>query len=310
MAMTRLQQMTTCSSKNGRLMGSYSHVCRHSRALPLPAGRGVSQLAGSRDQFCSAALALYKMGEQRRLAGEIGTNPYSHFQPVGEDGSRSTPPATASERVTEFLEISAMIADYGSPEMADQMSGAIYMHASLTEDRCSQCLRLAESSVPGYSLADVTTCLQAMTWWPAEACRSLSVRELVRSLDKVCLELLHHSQHFTTQGQVRVCYLWQSLLCQPPVRFPGAALADIYAYILHRSVPSVVSYLLLLSSLSEVDQMAGTGAELASKIIPHLKELGETELMAAYMGLARLEMNSGREVIRTLLEQRYGYRLA
>ena len=31
-----------------------------------------------------------------------------------------------------------MIGEYGTPEMADQLSGAIYMHASLTEDRCSQ----------------------------------------------------------------------------------------------------------------------------------------------------------------------------
>jgi hypothetical protein len=31
-----------------------------------------------------------------------------------------------------------MIADYGTPEEADLMSGAVYMHASLTEDKCSQ----------------------------------------------------------------------------------------------------------------------------------------------------------------------------
>ncbi len=40
--------------------------------------------------------------------------------------------------MTNGLLFSRMIADYGTPEEADLMSGAVYMHASLTEDKCSQ----------------------------------------------------------------------------------------------------------------------------------------------------------------------------
>ncbi len=40
-----------------------------------------------------------------------------------------------------------MIADYGTPEEADLMSGAVYMHASLTEDKCSQ-VSIYSSAVP------------------------------------------------------------------------------------------------------------------------------------------------------------------
>jgi hypothetical protein len=40
--------------------------------------------------------------------------------------------------MTIGLLFSRMIADYGTPEEADLMSGAVYMHASITEDKCSQ----------------------------------------------------------------------------------------------------------------------------------------------------------------------------
>ncbi len=40
--------------------------------------------------------------------------------------------------MTIGLLFSRMMADYGTPEEADLMSGAVYMHASLTEDKCSQ----------------------------------------------------------------------------------------------------------------------------------------------------------------------------
>jgi len=52
-------------------------------------------------------------------------------------------PKQSSRGFHEFYDrnsflFSRMIADYGTPEEADLMSGAVYMHASLTEDKCSQ----------------------------------------------------------------------------------------------------------------------------------------------------------------------------
>lgn len=138
-AVRSLSQLTRSSWKPScQAVRSLSQLTGSSwTTVSCQAGRSLSQLIGnhnSRDQFNNTARSLYKLGEMRQLSGETLTNAYHHFREVkgGRHYFHEEPPP--SERVAEFLEISGMIAEYGTPEMADQMSGAIYMHASLTED--------------------------------------------------------------------------------------------------------------------------------------------------------------------------------
>ena len=43
-----------------------------------------------------------------------------------------------SQLLKDFIEIHESTVEYGSPEMADQLSGAMYMHASIHEDKSSK----------------------------------------------------------------------------------------------------------------------------------------------------------------------------
>ena len=76
--------------------------------------------------------ALFTVGKERFEAEKTSENVYQHFM-------EPTLPLNHSDSdLEDFKEIHSVILNFGSPEMADQMSGAIYMHASMSEDKCSQ----------------------------------------------------------------------------------------------------------------------------------------------------------------------------
>ena len=79
--------------------------------------------------------SLFDVGEQRCKAEKNATaNVYEHFK----DSTLITDNIKPSERLKDFDEIHTVTVNFGSPEICDQMSGAIYMHARITEDKCSQ----------------------------------------------------------------------------------------------------------------------------------------------------------------------------
>ena len=94
----------------------------------------------------------------------------------------------------DFLEIHEVSLNYGRPETADQMSGSMYLHAGVEEDKCSQCLRLADQ-IHALSINDLSICLSKINWWSSEAGYSLALREILEKLDNACVDRLH-SLHF------------------------------------------------------------------------------------------------------------------
>ena len=79
--------------------------------------------------------SLFKVGVMRFASDKTATNVYEHFaEPTIALGGERKP----SEKLKDFEEIHSVTLNFGSPEMADQMSGSIYMHASMVEDKCSQ----------------------------------------------------------------------------------------------------------------------------------------------------------------------------
>ena len=79
--------------------------------------------------------SLHKIGKMRFEADKTASNVYEHFADPTAALNGDTKP---SERLKDFDEIHSVTVNFGSPEMADQMSGSIYMHASMVEDKCSQ----------------------------------------------------------------------------------------------------------------------------------------------------------------------------
>ena len=99
------------------------------------------------------------------------------------------------ERLADFYEIDEATLNFGSPETCDQMSGAIYLHANIAEDKCSQCLRLAADKIPHMSIHELLICLTRINYWSSQAEHSLALKEITKSLDNTCMDRLA-SQHF------------------------------------------------------------------------------------------------------------------
>jgi len=247
--------------------------------------------------------SLFNVGKVRLENQKTSTNVYEHFA----DPTVVLENRKQSEKLKDFEEIHAVTVNFGSPEMADQMSGAIYMHASMVEDKCSQCLRLSED-IPTYSITDLTTCLTSMGWWSSQASHSLALREVVTKLDLTCVDRLA-SLHFSLQDQLRLAYQWQSLLFQHKAQFPKELLQTMSVSVLQSSLPVLVSFLLILSSveLKEKNLVRVSGKEVSDKLESALPFLTEAELTACYSGLRR--MGEGEEGVRVWLHSKFGYRL-
>merc|ERR1740131_742791 len=135
----------------------------------------------------------------------------------------------------EFLDIHDVTLSYGRPETADQMSGSMYLHAGVEEDKCSQCLRISDQ-IHSFSINDLSICLSKINWWSSEAGQSLALREILEKLDAACVDRLH-SLHFPLKDQLRLCYQWQSLMFTFSPHFPRLMLSSMVPP--STSVPSI-----------------------------------------------------------------------
>ena len=144
--------------------------------------------------------SLYKLGYQRHAANKASSNLYEHFDEptvvkLGDtDTDTDTESADICQTLKDFLEIHEITLNYGRPETADQMSGSMYLHAGVEEDKCSKCLRLADQ-IQALSINDLSVCLSKINWWSSEAGYSLALREILEKLDHACVDRLQ-SLHF------------------------------------------------------------------------------------------------------------------
>jgi len=266
--------------------------------------------------FRNTASSLYDIGLKRFEANKTSENIYQHFaEPtVLHDVKKQC----HQDQMKDFLEIHDATLNFGSPETCDQMSGAIYLHANISEDKCSQCLRLASEVIPRYSINQLLSCLMIMNWWGSEAGHSLALSEIVKSLDTTCVDRLK-SQHFSLSDQLRLAYQWQSLIFTPKAepKFPKSMIESFPTdTILQCSLPLLVSWLLLVSSTKPNNlklKESSSMSQLASDIDQHIESgctmmmISETELVACYQGLQILSPESAVGVSR-ILTNKFGYR--
>ena len=141
--------------------------------------------------------SLYKLGYMRLAADKASSNLYEHFdEPTALKflDNSNFPLSYFDSSLKDFLEIHEVTLNYGRPETADQMSGSMYLHAGVEEDKSSKCLRLADQ-VHALSINDLSICLSKVNWWGTEAGYSLALREILEKLDNACVDRLH-SLHF------------------------------------------------------------------------------------------------------------------
>ena len=269
-----------------------------------------------RSIYQTTTTSLYKTGFLRLADNKAAENKYEHFAEPTE--LLNVKSENYRDSLHDFFEIHDEVINFGSPETADMMSGAVYFHASTSEDKCSQSLRIAMEIIPRLSVHELLICLSRMNWWGSEAGHSLALMEIVRALDRACVDRLQ-SQHFSLRDQLRLVHQWQSLLFLDnySASFPTKMLTSVPASSLRQaSLPLIISWLLLLSStdpvpgdqadnemLSEdINNILRSGGELG------LRLLSESEVVACYLGLRALAPGSEKRIA-SFLKSQYGYRV-
>jgi len=284
--------------------------------------RGLTLTTGSDhepglDSFKLIATGLYKLGIQRLADGKTSTNIYSHFrEPTSPPFTSPGPPPSvlgtlaASGHLEAFQHLHQIVLNFGSPEVADQMSGNMYMHASMVEDECSKCLHLTER-VRDFSINDLKAAVTCLTWWGSDARNSLPLRDLVEALDRVSVDRLH-SLHFTLEDQLRLAFQWRSLEFRPeaPLQFPAKVVEAASPFALQSSLPVLLSCLLLLSTDTRTSLSLLPGEKVTEKLTPILEYLAESEVAAGCQGLRSLEGGEeGAALLSSVLAQKWGYRM-
>lgn len=280
------------------------------------------------DSLKLISLGLYKSGKLRYVAEKTSTNVYRQFrdptvssmEPDIQFGQNQ--PKAVEEAVTknllDFEEIHQVTVNFGSPEVADQMSGNIYMHATVTEDECSKCMRLTDT-LADFSINDIKAAVTCLGWWGSDVQYSMALRDLVEALDRATVDRLN-SLHFSLEDQLRLAFQWRSLLFQPQVEFPTKMLHSASPFVLQSSLPVLISFLLLLSaepstffspsSPSTFPLPLVSGKEVSTKLIPAVDFLGESEVAAACLGLRRLQGGEeGAAVLASILAHKWGYNM-
>jgi len=251
------------------------------------------------------------------MAEKTSTNVYSHFRdPCSQAPSMAEPPpAVVGERafsghLEDFHHLHQIVINFGSPEVADQMSGNVYMHASCVEDECSKCIRLVEQ-IGEFSINDLKEAVTCLTWWGSDAQHSMALRDVVEALDRVSVDRLL-SLHFSLEDQLRLAFQLRSLAIDLPLQFPTKMLHSASPYIMQSSFPLIISFLLLLSAEPHSSPLGATvsGSKVAQRVTPILDLMGESEVAAACRGLQRLEGGKeGAEILSAWLTHKWGYRI-
>jgi len=271
----------------------------------------------NQDALKLISAGLYKMGSMRYMAEKTSTNVYSHFRdPCSQAPSMAEPPpALLAERafsghLEDFHHLHQIVINFGSPEVADQMSGNVYMHASCVEDECSKCIRLVEQ-IGEFSINDLKEAITCLTWWGSDAQHSMALRDVVEALDRVSVDRLL-SLHFSLEDQLRLAFQLRSLAIDLPLQFPTKMLHSASPYIMQSSFPLIISFLLLLSAEPHSSPLGATvsGSKVAQRVTPILDLMGESEVAAACRGLQRLDGGKeGAEILSAWLTHQWGYRL-
>jgi len=252
--------------------------------------------------------ALWALGEERSITGKTMTNLYRHFREEQQVKLSVAP----TQNLEDWTQIDQIIREFGIPEMADHISGAFYRFANIEEDRCSQCIRIADS-VSKFSIDELKHCLNTMAWWSSEVENSSSVRDIVKQLDLTCIDRLA-SLHFSLEDQLRVGFQWETLWFSCSCSFPShmlVSLSSTLSTVPQPQLPVLVSFLLLAAFTKPQSNLHLDTEALEDKLLVGEHELvpAQAELVAAYMGLKQLNQGEHPTKLKRHLEQNFGLRL-
>lgn len=194
---------------------------------------------------------------------------------------------------------------YGSPELADHLSGNMYMRASVYEDKCSQAYRLADH-VAQFSNEDLMLALEQACQWPLHTvAESETLQKIITSIDAACLENLGKDNH--PESVLRPAFLLTlNLLKLRRPQFLGHVIdssGDLWQ-------THTVIYLFIVAAVnrSATNQMHIVDT-LLEKTTTDFEALSPSELAVIYTGLRTMSCPAVLADLRQKIHNRYGFRL-
>lgn len=251
--------------------------------------------------------SLWGLGEERFKTGTTHVNCYEYLRDPGQTSGHAV---ENNSILVDWNEIDGIVRDFGTPEFADQASGAIYRYANIEEDKCSQCLRIADE-VSTFPVQALSHCLACMASWPSEVQQSLTVRDMVGQIDKTCQERLTEGLIDSAEDQLRMAFMWEALPFHSKCEFPATVLRNLAPQIPEESSISLLVSFLLLASYVQPRTLTDIKVQNIEKtILSATASMAQTELISSYSGLKYLNCGQESLLIKTYLEKHFGLRLA
>lgn len=196
---------------------------------------------------------------------------------------------------------------YGSPELADHLSGNMYMRASVHEDKCSQAYRLADH-VAQFTNEDILLALDQCCQWPLQTvAESQTLQEIVQRIDGACLK--NSDSWSQPEDVLRVAFLMTlNLLKLKRPQFLGHFL-DNSVGDLWRTHTVIYLFIVAAVNRSAATNQMHIVDTVLEKAATDFEVLSPTELAVIYTGLRTISCPVKLADLRQKIQNRYGFRL-
>jgi len=213
----------------------------------------------------------------------------------------------------DFSDIHETTVQYGSPELADQLSGAMYMHAQSVEDKSSIALRVSDEL---YTLDNeqIQACLELSCQWPLDTVfQSWTLQKIVQSLDSVCHQRSFQETWNSNDQLFRAVYLMSlNLLKVKETKFLHYFVFRPDTEKCLKTHDALVFYLLISAFNNLSSNLSDTQLEnLINRVESHFDNFEAVELAVSYAGLSALTEKQPISLtkLKKRIESRFGFRL-
>lgn len=157
----------------------------------MPARQGLRLITIRRSFYLTRSLGnILSKEDQHNLAGlarrlhKQNPSVYKHMKPPNIAKWNTS----QESFIEDWNDIHDTAVTFGSPELVDQTSGAVYMRVAIHEDKCSKAYRVADM-MPGLDAHDLCRCLELASTWPFETVmESETLTKIICSLDCACYQ--------------------------------------------------------------------------------------------------------------------------
>lgn len=145
--------------------------------------------------------------------------------------------------IADWNDIDGTVRHFGSPELADHLSGHIFMQGTPVEDKSAKCVRLGDL-LHRFSDRQFVHCVQCvLRWQPDYIADSGILQELLIKMDG---EAAHRRSQLQCHDNLKVVFAFARLFT-PATKSPSMTIEAWKVSIAEEAIQRVILFLLLLA---------------------------------------------------------------